>query len=126
MMTVGKKHSLRIMNLIIRDLTDLEWKIWVENFWIDSMVKDPEKSLRNAVRDFLNSGTEEAKAAVEQAAGAFNWGDVLNIVPAVYFLKHGLRRVDGYETVNINVEHNEILCAEVNLVFHEPMDTSGV
>lgn len=99
----------RILNLIIRDFSSLEWKLWTEPFWVDASVENPESALREAIHDFMVSGSKEAKKAINYACGCFNWGDALSSVPESFFGKYGLRRMSGHEVMDVNVEHDEIL-----------------
>jgi len=50
--------------------------------------------LRDAVQDYINSGTEESVKALEYACGDFNWADVMSCVPDEYFKKRGLTPMD--------------------------------
>lgn len=108
----SRKNQSRIMNLIVRDMASKDWKIWVENFCLEDSVEDPERALREAIKDFLKSGTEAAKEAISYASGCFNWGDVMSTVPNEFFARHGLRKMSACEAVDVNVEHDEILCNE--------------
>lgn len=108
----SRKMTPRIMNLIIRDMDTKDWKIGVENFWVDEDVEDPERALREAVQNFLKSGTEAAREAISYSCGYFNWGDVMSSVPDELFARHGLRKMSGCEAVDVNVEHDEILFDE--------------
>ena len=107
----GKKKP-RILNLLVRDMASKDWKIWVENFCLEDSAEDPERALREAIMDFLKSGTEVAKEAISYASGCFNWGDVMCSVPDKFFARHRLRKMSAYEAVAVNVEYDEILCYE--------------
>jgi hypothetical protein len=74
-------------------------------------VKDPEQALRDAIKDFLDSGTEDSKNALEYANGHYNWGDAIVTVPPALFEKHGLKPL-GQDTVDVRVDHNETFQAE--------------
>lgn len=108
----SREKKSRIMNLIIRDMASRDWKIWIENFWLEEGVENPEKALREAIQDFLKSGTEASEAALSYACDCFNWGDAMSFVPDEVFARHGLRKISDYGAVDINVEHDEILCVE--------------
>lgn len=105
---------MKLVNLIIRDMSTKEWKVWVEHFVTLKEIEDPEKEIRAAVQDFLNSGTEEAKQAISFACGYFNWGDAISSVPNEFFFNRGLYYSGIPESVDINVEHDEILCDETS------------
>ena len=101
----------KILNLIIQDWSDFsnDKNEWVESFEIREDVQDPKAALYNAVKEFVNSGTEEAKKALDYACGGYNWGDASISVPEELYVKHGLTRIDR-DTINIFVDHDEILC----------------
>ena len=99
----------RICNLVIQDSDPYRREIWVVSYRMERQVVDPEAAIRAAVKDFINSGTEEAKDALEYAAGGFNWGDVMSSIPEEYFMKYGLTPLQQRETVDIRVEHDEVL-----------------
>lgn len=101
---------MKLVNLIIRDLGTRDWKIWVENFVALKDMENPEAEFRAAIQDFLNSGTKEAKQAISYSGGYFNWGDAVSSVPQEYFYRRGFYYIGGREVVDINVEHDEILC----------------
>lgn len=105
---------MKLINLIIRDLSTKDWRIWVEHFVTLRDMDDPEKELRAAVQDFLNSKTEEAQKAIEYSSGCFNWGDVIGSVSDEYFYRHGLYYLGNPESIDINVEHDEILYSKEN------------
>ena len=35
----SREKKSRIMNLIIRDMASRDWKIWIENFWLEEGVR---------------------------------------------------------------------------------------
>ena len=107
--------SNKILNLIIQDWSDISNNKtqWVESFIIREDVQDPKASLYNAVKEFVNSGTDEAKKALDYACGSYNWGDAISSVPDELFVKHGLTRIYK-DTVNLFVDHDEILCDSEN------------
>ena len=104
------KKGKRILNLIVQDRDGLDWKVWVVNFRVDSGVDDPRQALREAVKDFVTSETQEAKASLEYAGGGFNWGDAMSSIPDEVFRRHGLQRLTGIQGVDMDVNHDEILC----------------
>jgi hypothetical protein len=101
----------KILNVIIQDWCDISnnRNEWVESFEICENIQQPETALRNAVKEFVDSGTEESKKVLDYACGGFNWGDVSVSVPDELFIKHGLTRI-YHDTVNVFVDHDEILC----------------
>lgn len=100
----------KTLNLVIEDRSDpRETKVIVEPFHILDETKPPEQALRNAVKEFVSSGTEESKTALHNANGYYNWGDVITTVPDDIFAKHGLLRI-MQEAVDIVVDHDEVLC----------------
>ena len=100
----------KILNLVIVDRADLRsTKIIVESFAIRDDVTDPEWALRKSVRDFVYSGAENAKQALDYANGSYNWGDVITTVPDEVFAKNGLTRLKQ-NAVDVHVDHDEILC----------------
>lgn len=97
----------KIFNLCIRDACERTVRMDVVPFIFDDKeVTDPEKAVRAAVSDFLNSG--ESKEAREYASGAFNWGDAMSSIPDKYFKVRGLIPVSA-KTIDVEVEHDEIL-----------------
>lgn len=105
------------MNLIIEDRNE-EASSFVVSYRIKDGVQEPEKALRAAVQDFLTSGTEEAKEAVDYSCGCFNWGDAVVRVPNSYFEKYGIVP-DCQCAVDVFVNHDEILYNG------EPEETEG-
>ena len=101
----------KILNLIIQDWNEPTDRAnnFAESFEIIGDVQEPEKALRAAVREFIDSGTAEAKQALEYACGCFNWGDAISSVPDSLFEKHGLRKLHC-EALDVFVDHDEILC----------------
>ena len=101
---------MRVLNLIIQLNRDWDEKdTSVVSYSIRDDVVSPEDALRGAVQDFITSGTEEAKAALEYASGDFNWGDVMSSVPEKYFINRGLTPLAGYESIDVFVSHDEVL-----------------
>jgi hypothetical protein len=97
----------KIFNLIVRDSSYTPARIWLIPFlYDDSKIKNPEKVVRKAVRDFLK--TEEGKEAKEYACGCFNWGDVMASIPDEYFESYGIIPF-GDTSINVEVEHDEVL-----------------
>ena len=100
----------KLFNLCIRDAYEHTVRMDVIPFSFDDKeVADPEKAVRAAVNDFLNS--DESKAAREYAAGAFNWGDAMSSIPDKYFKVRGLTPIST-KTVDVEVEHDEILISD--------------
>ena len=62
----------------------------VVSFKVCESVDCPEDALRNAIRDFIYSSSEESKKALSRARGYFNWGDALSAIPKEYYSKYGL------------------------------------
>ena len=69
---------------------------------------NPEESLRNAIRDFIESGSDEAEKALEHSCGNFNWGDAICRVPELYYRKHGLE-FSGETYTDVVVDRCETL-----------------
>lgn len=65
-------------------------------------------ALREAVRDFI--GTADGKKVLEETCGCFNWGDMVEYLPAEVCERHGVRIVDTFQT-DLIVCHSEILLA---------------
>ena len=103
----------KILNLVIQDRSNIKnITEWIETFNISDEVQQPETALRNAVKEFVTSGTENAKEALDYACGGYNWGDAMSSVPDKLFMKHGLARLYS-ETVDVFVEHDEVLCGDI-------------
>ena len=103
------RSSPKILNLIVRLQRDWdEFETWVVPYHIRKDVASPEEALRGAVQDFVNSGTEESRQALEYACGDFNWGDVASNVPDEYFITRGLTPIKN-ELIEIVVDHDETL-----------------
>lgn len=94
-----------IVNLIRERASEQE--IYVDTFHVNDSVKDPEKALRDAVKEFLNTG--EGIRSVSYTSNDFNWGDAINDVPDRIWAKHGLKFC-SVNAVNIKVDQDEILC----------------
>lgn len=102
----------KILNLVIEDHSDpRKTAITVESFLIREGVQDPEKALRAAVKEYVSSGTEESKHALEYACGYFNWGDAISSIPSSLFKKHGLTMFNQ-DAADVFVDHDEVLCAD--------------
>lgn len=108
----------KFVNLIINDRGN-EAASMVVTYKIEDGISDPEQALRDAIKDFVTSGTEEAKSALREACGCFNWGDAIIRVPDNYFIKHGLAPFQQ-DAEDVFVDHDEILCDD------EPDETEGV
>lgn len=65
-------------------------------------------ALREAAGEFL--WTEDGKKVLEETNGRFNWGDLVEYLPAEVCERHGVRIVDTFQT-DLVVFHNEILLA---------------
>jgi len=104
----------KILNLIIQDRSDPKTPHeFVESFEIREDVQNPEKALREAIQEFVNSGTDQSRAALSYACGCFNWGDVFSNVPDELFIKHGLTPLKQ-NAVDVFVDHNEILVSNTS------------
>jgi len=101
----------KIFNLVIQDRSDSKERPieFVESFEVREDVQDPEKALREAIKEFVLSDTDEAKAAISHACGHFNWADAISAVPENLFIKHGLTFLKQV-SIDVFVDHNEILC----------------
>lgn len=101
----------KILNLAIVDNHNPENppSIFIESFQYDDGIQDPEKALRDAIREFINSDTEDAKKAKSYSCQSYNWGDAMSSVPDNFFVKHGLVRLNQ-NAVDVFVDHDEILC----------------
>ena len=98
----------KVFNLVVRDSSYTPARIWIMPFlYDDAKIKDPEKTVRKAVQDFLKS--DEGKEANENACGYFNWGDVMCYMPDEYFESRGLIPF-GDTSISAEVEHDEVLC----------------
>ena len=99
----------KILNLAVRDESEpYDSTEFIVSFEIREDIQQPEQALRNAVQEFINSGTDEAKQALSNARGLFNWGDAMTAVPDNLFIKHGLTKLNT-ENVDVFVNLNEIL-----------------
>lgn len=67
-------------------------------------VYDVVAALREAARDFVE--TKDGKDVLEKTKGSFNWGDLIEYLPAEVCEKHGVRIVDTFQT-DLVVAHNE-------------------
>ena len=107
---MGEVRSIvKVLNLIVQDRNDFKNpKEFVESYAVREDVQNPEQALRNAIKEFVCSGTEEAKTALSYACGCFNWGDALCNVPESIFIKHGLTPMKQ-NAVDVFVDHDEIL-----------------
>ena len=93
-------------NLVIHDGTGeigpivLSFKTRITNPY------DAEQAARRAVRAYLATGEGQADIAANN--GEFNWGDVVNSVPAGFFHQQGLTIINdpSFET---EVDHDEHL-----------------
>ena len=72
----------------------------------DAAARDPVQAVREAVRDF--AATDLGKQAIRRNSGGFNWGDVVNDLPASVCTRHGFVIVDSFVS-EIVVDHNERL-----------------
>lgn len=99
----------RIFNFVIKDNDPYRQQVWILSYRLERRVVDPEAAIRAAVKDFINSGSEKSKQALEYAAGGFNWGDVMSSVPDEYFVKYGLTPLNKQETIDVCVDHDEVL-----------------
>lgn len=101
----------KIFNLVIQDRSDSKERPieFVESFEVREDVQDPEKALREAIKEFVLSDTDEAKAAISHTCGYFNWADAISAVPESLFIKHGLTLLKQV-SIDVFVDHNEILC----------------
>lgn len=86
---------------------DIEGELWVDSFLADDSVKNPELSIRSAVKEFLS--TEVGKKAVKETMHDFNWGDAVIYVPEKIWNKYGLKFMD-VTNVNVPVCQDEVLC----------------
>jgi len=101
---------MKILNLVIQLNRDWdEQEVTVVPYLMRDDIILPEESLRGAVQDYINSGTEESIQALSYACGDFNWGDVMSSVPNEYFINRGLTPLDNHETIEILVNHDEVL-----------------
>lgn len=105
----AREKTDRIFNLVIEDNSSLKPRVWVMSFQMERLVSDPEAAARAAVKEFITSGTVDAKEALDYAAGSLNWGDVMARMPENYFVKYGLTPISRKETVAVCVDHDEVL-----------------
>ena len=70
---------------------------------------DPLQALRAAAAEFC--ATDEGKAAIDEAAGNYNWGDLVNTLDEGILARHGFKIVDTFVT-ELVVDHNESLLPE--------------
>ena len=100
---------MKTLNLVIQFSREWDkYDTFVVPYAIRDDVEDPEAALRAAVQDFLASGTEDAKHAIDYSCGYFNWGDVLSFVPNSYFVNRGLTPIEG-DFIDVTVNHDEVL-----------------
>ena len=101
---------MKILNLVIQLNRDWDERdTSVVSYSVNDGVVSPEDALRGAVQDFINSGTDESITALEHASMDFNWGDAMTSVPDTYFINRGLTPLTGYESVDVSVNHDEVL-----------------
>jgi len=101
---------VKILNLVVQDESDPDDSTeFVVSFEIREDIHQPEKALRDAVQEFVNSDTDETKQAISNAQGLFNWGDAMTAVPDNLFIKHGLTKLNT-AAIDVFVNLNEILC----------------
>ncbi len=116
----------KTLNLVIVDRVEpLKTEAYVHSFSLQGDIKQPEKALRNAVKEFITSGTEECRAALNFANGYYNWGDAMSTVPDSIFEKHGLVRLNQ-DAVDIIVNHDEVLCGDALDEAEEDCDTFSI
>lgn len=100
------KPKRRTLNLIRQRISENE--IWIDEFEYEDWVKNPEKSLRNAISNFLN--TEEGTKAINDSCNDFNWGDAINSVPESILNKYGLHYIiDKTNLTDVIVNQDEVL-----------------
>lgn len=97
----------KLIYLVLEDYNEPSAS-FVAAFYVRDDIQLHEEPLRNAVREFVKSGSEESEKALKESRGRFDWGDAMRFVPDSLFEKHGLRRVgnisescfvDYYETL---------------------------
>lgn len=97
----------KTFNLALQDRNEPEAS-FVVTFYMRDGLYEPEKSLRDAIKDFLSSGTKEAQKALKEANGYFNWGNALGSVPDELWEKYGLSRRTSISMSSF-VDYNEML-----------------
>lgn len=99
----------KILNLVIEDRGDTHIpEAYVHSFELRDSIREPEKALRAAVDEFVQSGTEDSKQARAFANGYYNWADAMSSVHDALFEKHGLKRIYN-DAVDVLVDHDEVL-----------------
>ena len=97
----------KTFNLALQDFNE-PTASFVVTFYIKDGLYEPEKALRDTVSEFLSSGSEEARKALKEANGYFNWGDALDSVPDELWEKHGMTRRTAISMSSF-VDYNESL-----------------
>ena len=100
-------------NLTIHDSTG-QAEVIVLNFRTEhTSPATAEAAVRAAVKNYLLS--EDGKKDIENNNGSFNWGDVAISVPEPYYIREGLYPVKANRSMDMEVEHDEDLAAELGL-----------
>lgn len=84
-----------------------EDQTWIDTFEVEDFVENPERAIRDAVKEFLD--TDEGKKALSYTCHDFNWGDAVVYVPEEIWKKHGLR-FRTVKSVDVVVDQDEVLC----------------
>lgn len=84
---------------------------YTDTFLIEDHIEDPEKALRAAVKNYLN--TKDGKDAVIHSIGDFNWGNVITSIDDASLNKQGIYRTTNTDAIFIEVNQDEVLFHEV-------------
>lgn len=68
-------------------------------------------SIKNAVADFVNSDSSEARNAMQATQNQFNWGDLDLWLPARHARDHSFEII-GAAIADMTVDHDESLLPE--------------
>ena len=85
--------------------------IMMQFYYDPEEVKDPEKNLRKAVKDYLK--TDAGKQQLNINCGCFNWGDVADIEES-FFIPYGIYTFE-VKDVDLAVNHNESFVDELEI-----------
>ena len=100
-------------NLTIHDSTG-QAEVIVLNFRTEhTSPATAEAAVRAAVKNYLRS--EDGKKDIKNNNGSFNWGDVAISIPESYYIREGLYPVRVNRSMDMEVEHDEDLAAELGL-----------
>ena len=99
---------MRVLNLV-RERSSENWSR-IDTFIVEDYVTNPEKALRNAVKDFMQS--EDGRKAVEYACGDFNWGDAITYITNDFLGIYGLT-ICEQDIETVLVDQDELLFPDI-------------